>query len=494
MEENRLCIGIDAHSQKHVAHFLRSDGSIAHKPLEFAQSNFGFSTLKKALIKLSKEHPDITFHCGIEAAGPYWVALAVYLQNLSFTMDVSVINPSIIKGHKKTLLQKSKTDYIDARVIADYVLRYKPKPTEYLSAVTIALRQLARGREFFTEQLTSVVNQLRSQLAIAFPEISHRSTHYSDALLSVLHRFPSAHILANATDEQLKEIRLLNHSKNVGLKKSSYLRTLARESIGVEQDSAYDFLIQRLIEQIWYLNKKSEDIKQELIAYYRKNFFHTKLHTICGIGELSAALMLAEILDIDRFETVARFIGYLGFYPELRCSAGKSIPELKMTKKGNKYLRHTFFCCVISAIRFNPVLQRHYHIQLSRGKKRMVAIGSCMRKLAAIVFGVMKTGKDFDPLYCTGMKIKTSRKLQEIKEELSRNNDVVYTVVNATLSASGQQIESNSSSEDNTIPICSGKNRSLQKNRSRKGETIKIHNNFSSFSLSLIFKRKQEKL
>ena len=87
----------------------------------------------------------------------------------------------------------------------------------------------------------------------------------------------------------------------------------------------------------------------------------------------------------------------------------------------------------------------------------MVAIGSCMRKLAAIAFGVMKTGKAFDPLYCTGMKIKTSKKIQKKEEELSQNNNVVDTVVNATLSASGQKIEINSSSENNYIPISSGK-------------------------------------
>jgi len=76
----------------------------------------------------------------------------------------------------------------------------------------------------------------------------------------------------------------------------------------------------------------------------------------------------------------------------------------------------------------------------------MVAIGSCMRKLASLIFGVMKTQRDFDPLYDSGMKEKTistkkTRQIKLKKEEAPQSNIVAGEVVNATKSFSGPGIE-----------------------------------------------------
>ena len=44
----------------------------------------------------------------------------------------------------------------------------------------------------------------------------------------------------------------------------------------------------------------------------------------------------------------------------------------------------------LTAIRFNPVLKRFFDRLVAAGKPKMQAVGSCMRKLVMICYGVLK--------------------------------------------------------------------------------------------------------
>jgi len=118
-----------------------------------------------------------------------------------------------------------------------------------------------------------------------------------------------------------------------------------------------------------------------------------------GIGEFSAAIITTEIMDIDRFPTATKLNGYVGAYPELKSSGKSSDTKPEMTEKGNSYLRHAIFMCTLSAVQENRVIRNHYQKQLKRGKEEMVAIGSCMRKMVHLIYGILKSGEPFDPYY-----------------------------------------------------------------------------------------------
>ena len=45
----------------------------------------------------------------------------------------------------------------------------------------------------------------------------------------------------------------------------------------------------------------------------------------------------------------------------------------------------------------NPVIAAHYARKRAAGKSKMNALGHCMRKALAIVWGVWRNGTDFDP-------------------------------------------------------------------------------------------------
>ena len=51
----------------------------------------------------------------------------------------------------------------------------------------------------------------------------------------------------------------------------------------------------------------------------------------------------------------------------------------------------------LNALNHNPIIEQYYEKLISKGKKKMVAVVACMRKLLHIVVGVIKNQVEFDP-------------------------------------------------------------------------------------------------
>ena len=68
-----------------------------------------------------------------------------------------------------------------------------------------------------------------------------------------------------------------------------------------------------------------------------------------------------------------------------------------MCKLGPGRLRKCLYFPAIAAIRFNPSLQPLAHRLRGAGKPPMLIIGAAMRKLIHLAFGVLKSGRAYNP-------------------------------------------------------------------------------------------------
>ena len=68
-----------------------------------------------------------------------------------------------------------------------------------------------------------------------------------------------------------------------------------------------------------------------------------------------------------------------------------------MAKTGNSYLRSAAYKMAVVGTVHNPIIRTHYLRKRAQGKSAMNAIGHCMSKSLAIVWGVWRSGLDFDP-------------------------------------------------------------------------------------------------
>ncbi len=55
----------------------------------------------------------------------------------------------------------------------------------------------------------------------------------------------------------------------------------------------------------------------------------------------------------------------------------------------------------MSAMRFNPPIRAFAKRLSVRGKTEMTIVAAAMRKLLTLAYGVLKSGRAFDPLYAT---------------------------------------------------------------------------------------------
>ncbi len=82
------------------------------------------------------------------------------------------------------------------------------------------------------------------------------------------------------------------------------------------------------------------------------------ISSIDGIGPNLAARIIAEIGDIEEFKSREALVAYAGLDPHIYQSGDQDGKHLKISKKGNKYLRCLLFLavgCSIRGAKDNPV-------------------------------------------------------------------------------------------------------------------------------------------
>ena len=119
------------------------------------------------------------------------------------------------------------------------------------------------------------------------------------------------------------------------------------------------------------------------------------LTSIPGIGEATAATLLAELFD-KPFQSARQAAAFAGVVPRLQ-ESGTWRGRSRLSKIGPSRLRKALYFPAITALRCNPTIravQRRLH---TAGKPKMVIIGAAMRKLIHLAFGVLKSGRAYEP-------------------------------------------------------------------------------------------------
>jgi transposase len=122
------------------------------------------------------------------------------------------------------------------------------------------------------------------------------------------------------------------------------------------------------------------------------------LNTIPGIGDITACHLIAELGDMTRFQDVGEVVAFIGLNPRQHQSGKKQVTQ-GISRMGRAQLRAALYMPAVVAKRCNPRLQA-WALQLSQrgltGKQVIVAI---MRKLVHLAYGILKSGRAFDPCF-----------------------------------------------------------------------------------------------
>ena len=151
-------LGIDIAKLKFNVCLIHTSGKLKHKVLP--NSLIGFEQLSAWLLKQGVQR----VHACLEATGTYGEALSLFLYQGGHT--VSVINPAAIRAFAGSRLSRTKTDRVDAELIARFCLAQEPPQWTPLPAEVRELQALVRRLESLIEMRVAEDNRLSSIITV----------------------------------------------------------------------------------------------------------------------------------------------------------------------------------------------------------------------------------------------------------------------------------------------------------------------------------------
>jgi transposase len=386
-------VGIDVAKRQHRIAVLDASGVPLEKPFSIANTYAGMSTLLERLSVWAE-----AIEIGLEATGHYWLALFEWLTRAGFT--VHVLNPLQVHAYQRSGIRKRKNDTIDAVWIADFVriggARHTSDPT--VMPIYMQLRQLSRFRFSLVEQIGDTKRRILSLLDQVFPE--YESLFSSVFLLSSRQLLADAVTAQEFADFDLDELtRILKTASRgrLGREQAENLQQAAQRSVGVTfLADASRIQMGCLIAQLDFLTQQVDQIDgalTELVTALPDQY----LTTIPGIGPVTAAAILGEIGDIQRFETLKQLVAYAGIDPAVYQSGQFEAKQTRMSKRGSPYLRHALWMAATVARLHDPELKAYYHKRRGEGKAYGTVIGAICRKLLARIFVILRDQRPYQP-------------------------------------------------------------------------------------------------
>ena len=168
-------------------------------------------------------------------------------------------------------------------------------------------------------------------------------------------------------------------------------------------DVSHESVRTSLNNHIAYLDKEIGNLRKQIATHIKDDpELKTKrdlLKSIPGIGEATIASILAELPVFERCDRVEKVVAFIGLAPRQFISGSSLKGKPRLSKVGNARLRKALFMPALVSIQCNPVIQAFYHRLKEKEKNGKVIVCAIMRKLVHLIFGILKSGRPFDPNY-----------------------------------------------------------------------------------------------
>jgi transposase len=119
--------------------------------------------------------------------------------------------------------------------------------------------------------------------------------------------------------------------------------------------------------------------------------------SIQGVGTKTAVAVVAMFGDLQHFDSSKAFSKFIGVCPTEFTSGSSVRGRSKITKNGSAKIRALLFNCARNAIRWNEACKAFFQRMVEKGKNGKAALTAVMHKIARLIFGVVKSGKMYDP-------------------------------------------------------------------------------------------------
>lgn len=382
-------VGIDIAKFSHECLILNHHGEVVVQSFSFDNNYLGFKMLGTIL---SRTAHSTQIKIGFEATGHYGNNLKNFLINSGY--DFMEIHPVLINRFSKAIsLRKTKTDKVDASLICSYLTSVEFKPYSLKSYHNTSLKSLIRTRDSLVKERSLQLQRMTNILDIIFPEFKPFFKHSlkSSTALYILKHYTLPSKIKRMTQSSYAKMasklrRTISYARFIKLKE------LANNTVGTE-DELLAFQLHSFLNLYNHFDNLIKEIDVLILNEYKKA--NSYIHTIPGIGEISAATIATEIGDIRKFPNPDKLVAFFGLDPALYQS-GETEFTGRMVKRGSSLLRQTIMNCATYCLLHNPPLYDFYRKKRDEGKHHRVALSHVAKKLIRIIFALETKEIEFD--------------------------------------------------------------------------------------------------
>ena len=403
IEPGTLFVGVDLSLEDSVAVVLDGRSKQLDR-FRFPNDADGYSYFHRRLATVCERQQAPAMLVGMEPTNYFWKLLASDLERRQ--VPYRMVNPYTVKKHREgDQLSRSKNDYRDAFMIGDLLRTGKFTDTQLLRGEYAELRQYVVLRDRLkadTRRQKSLIRNIAGQL---FPELVHEFADFTGlAALAMLrhHAVPSV-IRDLSRPAFIAAVRADFTGQQLAVSKLRRTYVLSQRSVGVQHGTeALQQALRCHIDTLEMLERQLEDVEASLLHTFFGMPEAPYLLSVDNLGQITAAIILAEIGDPSRYSNGSQLVKLAGIQPVQNTSGRKTRSRTPMSHKGRSRLRTALYFAVMRLIQHDDNFARIYRRFQQRDKNpltNMQALGALMNKLLRILWALMKHQTFYDPTY-----------------------------------------------------------------------------------------------
>src|SRR3989338_2097567 len=154
-------------------------------------------------------------------------------------------------------------------------------------------------------------------------------------------------------------------------------------------------IFEHYINLLWYHRQELSFVEDKIRKIADENKDAKLLMTIPGIAEIRAMEIIAEIGEINRFQTAEKLCSYAGLVPSIKQS-GDSLKFGKLVKQSNNILKHNLVEASWSIVRTKKDNQlKRFYKKIAKKKGKQKAICATARKMCCIIHAMLRKNQEF---------------------------------------------------------------------------------------------------
>jgi transposase len=389
-------LGIDIGKFSNSLCLLNSSNG-AKQIWQIDNSKAGFDLLSKKLSNVFESDFDNNLIIGMEATGHYFLNIYEFLLSLGINdKSIALLNPLQVKAFRNTNLRGSKTDNVDAERIATLLHFGDYQRCNVATDKMMNLRELTRLRSNITANVGDLKRKIIAVLDRIFPEFANAfSNVFGKTALALISEYSTPEDLAELSIDDLKTVVKKLSKRGIADNKIEQLHESSKNSIGISFGrDAFKFELNILLERLTFLNSQITELENKIAELVAE--LNSKIFTIPGVGKSTGATILAEIGNIDNFNSAIKVIAFAGLDPKMK-ESGNYQGKTPISKRGSKYLRGAIWQSAMVACRVNEDFKTKYQERRDKDKSHRYAVTAAANKLTKIIYHILKNDCSFDP-------------------------------------------------------------------------------------------------